>query len=460
MTSDSITPTFKFLKNPQSKVYKLVDKIRKFDIRLAENKSKVFILSIVAFIVVHILIIGFSELFDNGSATGDIDYYRRIAFEILNDHKWPIVTENTFEPFLYPPLAMIPMLIPGIFPAAISSLFVYKLYWYTMILFLNYIVSRRLYDLYIIRGSRSFLFNPCIYYLIFLLCLGPVSVSRLDIIMLDLTILGLSFFFYNPKVTSILITAAAWIKILPAALFIPLFIVIRNRVKSVLLPAVIVSLIICLNLVWSQNFQLFFNFIFGQSNRGLQVESIFATPFLLFALVTNSGNMILDNIAIITFEINSPIASFISQYILNPLLIISVIVAVIFTLKAKYKLKEHLEGNFNIFLYSGLTIFLSLLIFNKVGSPQFVTLLAAIISLGLASYTESNQRNFRIFSIVSILIAFSTFLVYPLFYVGIIQVGNGFQISSVIGILFLVIKNVLLVTLYSYSLKRLIRLSK
>ena len=93
-----------------------------------------------------------------------------------------------------------------------------------------------------------------------------------------------------------------------------------------------------------------------------------------------------------------------------------------------------------------LSIVLALIVFNKVGSPQFVTWLIAPLALGLVI----DRRRWMLPALGALLTALLTQIVYPIVY--------DLVITAVpIAVAVLTVRNLLFVALFAWALARLAR---
>jgi hypothetical protein len=88
-------------------------------------------------------------------------------------------------------------------------------------------------------------------------------------------------------------------------------------------------------------------------------------------------------------------------------------------------------------------------VFNKVGSPQFMVWLAPAVAVGLAH----SWREWRVPATMLIAIAVATYFVYPLFY-------DALSHNDPVMALVLTIRNLLLVVLFGWSVRRLYLLGR
>jgi hypothetical protein len=181
----------------------------------------------------------------------------------------------------------------------------------------------------------------------------------------------------------------------------------------------------------------------GQSNRNLQIESIAATPAMVSELFTGSHNIIYNN-SIYTNEIVSPACDFIAK-ILNYALII-VAAAILFLVFRARKANE-----IQLILTGGLAVILGLIVFNKVGSPQYFTALLPTFAYALST---EEKKSWRTSCILGFLIALFTQIVYP----GVYKYVLNYDSNHYLGIICLAIRNCLVVGLFAVVVFNLYKL--
>ena len=152
-----------------------------------------------------------------------------------------------------------------------------------------------------------------------------------------------------------------------------------------------------------------FGFLTAQGGRGLQIEAVAATPFLWMAA---SGTAVIDySFEILTFQIRAPGADQVS-WLLTPLMI--VVVAGVLLLGFWRARRGAPWQRLLPALSMGLVT--TLIVTNKVGSPQFQTWLIAPVVLW---FVFDRSRSQTPAALVLMLCAL-TFAVYPLTYDGLL----------------------------------------
>ena len=100
-----------------------------------------------------------------------------------------------------------------------------------------------------------------------------------------------------------------------------------------------------------------------------------------------------------------------------------------------------------LFLAGSLTMVTAFIVFNKVGSPQFMVWLGPVIAVGLVH----DRRAWRTPALLAVLIGLATFFIYPLFY-------TPLSHNNPVMALVLTARNAMLVVLMWWSARGLYRL--
>ncbi|MDR2748473.1 MAG: hypothetical protein LBB10_01040 [Bifidobacteriaceae bacterium] len=379
--------------------------------------------------------------------SGDLSLYHYWIDRGTQFGVWPIL----HEPSVYPPYAFIPMLFAGIF--SYQNLFLFKIIWYFLMMFLWGFGLKLLWE-QVDKSSKSKISNSftdifhlgygsCYYALFYMLAMGGVFSSRIDCMAAVLGLYGFIALKNSEKATSAFFTAAAWTKVFVGANFTPLFFATKKKVKNVILPACIVSAPILLLMFACQNHFYPLSFLQGQSSRNLQIESVAATPSMVSELFTGAHNIIYNN-TIYTNEIISPVCDFIAQ-ILNYILVLATAIILFLVFRAR-KADET-----QLILSGGLAVILGLIVFNKVGSPQYFT--ALLPTLAYALSTEY-KKQWKITCILGFFVALFTQMIFP----GVYKYIINYDPYHYLGILCLAIRNCLVIALFIVVIYNLYKL--
>ena len=250
-------------------------------------------------------------------------------------------------------------------------------------------------------------FGAAWFWLFFLVALGPVSISRVDAFSVAVAMFGvLALANRKLNASTAWFTVGVSMKIWPAAILVVAMAASKYRARILLAAAATGSVVIAIGLLLGGNLSLF-SFLANQADRGIQIESVIAAPFIWSWIFGLSNNEIYYDNLMMTFQVAGDNVSVIAG-----LMSIAMAVAIAITAFLAWR-ATRAGAAFRAILPIGvLTATLDLIVFNKVGSPQFVTWLAVPIILGIF-YRAQNWR-LPMFAVVAI--ALLTNLVYPVFY--------------------------------------------
>ncbi|HEY1156346.1 MAG TPA: glycosyltransferase 87 family protein [Arthrobacter sp.] len=383
------------------------------------------------FAVVHLYFLGWmASFFLNGDTFSDTEQYRQWATAGYN----PADLAGKISPWVYPVLAQIP-----IFLANIAGPSLYLLVWFLIITALNAVGL-----LYLTRGPRTVTgIAPAWWWLFFTVFMGYLSFARVEGITAPIVLIALLYAAERPVVAGVLLSIATWIKVWPAAVLVPIVIASHKRVQVVLAGAAVTA-VVGLGTWLSGGLPHIMDFLLNQGERGMQLEATFSTPWVWLSVFHIAGSKMADNTAINSTEVYGPGAGT-AAFLMQPLLILAAVTAAILLVRAMRRGAEREE----LFLDGSLMMVTAFIVFNKVGSPQFIIWLAPVIIAGL---THDWER-WKVPAALLMGIAMTTFVIYPLFYTPLI---HAHPVMAAI----LTTRNVLLVVLLWWSVKRTAELGR
>lgn len=300
--------------------------------------------------------------------------------------------------FVYPILALGPILASLVFGAP-----AYAVTWLGMVTVLNGVA----FGVLIGRRPAPRVAVAAWWWLVFLLLLGPIALARIDAVTVPLAIVGLLWLATRPFWGGVLLSVATWVKVWPVAALIALAVASKALRGRVLAAFVATSaLIIGLAVLAGSGFTIL-SFITEQTDRGLQIEAPVASWWLWLSALKDPGTRIYYDFDILTYQVIGP-GTEIASALMTPLLVLGVAVVLLVGWRAQR------AGATSELLFPPLllALVLALITINKVGSPQFMTWLAAPIILGLVM----NPRVWRAPALVALVMAALTQLVYPYLY--------------------------------------------
>jgi hypothetical protein len=181
------------------------------------------------------------------------------------------------------------------------------------------------------------------------------------------------------------------------------------------------------------------SFVTQQTGRGLQIESGLGTFWMWDSLFHPEHTSIYYDGTILTYQLRGPGVE-IAAAIATPLIGIAVAALLVIAVLATRRGVPAAE----LLPPLALAITTALIVFNKVGSPQFVTWLAVPIVLGLATRATGHGMSFRVPAIIALAIAGLTQIMYPNFYQEVLQ-------SNPVLLLVLSARNLLYVVLLVWA---------
>jgi hypothetical protein len=345
--------------------------------------------------LVHLWALTASKLFPDAISFGDLSLYDYWAYQVDNGTGvYGLVTD-----WVYPALAFVPIWIAGAL-----NLVSYEVSWLAVVFVLNTAAVL----LMVRRESNGGLFSGTYAswaFLSALLFLGPVAVSRIDSVSAALAILGLVAINRNSTgIAAALFTIAGWIKIWPVALFAAMIAVFKKRLQAIIVATIISASIIGIGLLAGGT--KVFGFVLQQQERGIQIESVMATPWMWLAKF-GLANIFFDD-SILTNQVSGPLVQGLAA-ISNYLLFIALAITVLLAIRAVRAGRNRTQ----VFALAALTGVLDLIVFNKVGSPQFMIWLAVpLVALVYFGITKS-----KVALAMGAGILLLTQLVHPVFYI-------------------------------------------
>ncbi len=378
-----------------------------------------------AFLAVHLwnAVVGVAIAGDR--AFGDLELYRRWAGLGLHQGIWPTLQ----FPSVYPVGSVLPMVVASV--GGVGSRAGYAIAWSLMVTALDAaalaVLLRRP------RGSAGGW-----WWTGFLLLLGPVGLGRLDAVVVPLVLVALLWALDRPVVASLLLTAGAWIKVAPGALLWPLFAATRRPWRDVVLPAVALTGVVVTVVRALGRSDFLVTFLTDQSGRGLQLEAVGATPWLLAALVTGSVRRV-DDLVLNDWELHGA-GTQVAGQVLGVLFVLTVVAAAGLVWWRRELLGDRLRSDraagAELVVRGALLMTLTMIVFDKVGSPQYMAWLAAPIAAAVGLGLPGWRRTAR----WALVVAGVTQGVFPWLYPAITR-------GDVTGAVVLAGRNVLLVVL-------------
>lgn len=383
-----------------------------------------------AFTAAHALYFGLLRMFIvSGTEYGDVAFYRQWAAEGVFHGVWAGVQMD----WVYPPAALLPMVA-----ALALGPHLFTLTWMSLCTLLNLAAVLSLLN----NPSSKHPWRAAYLWIICTAILGPVVFSRIDGMTGPLVVVGLLAAAARPFFASALLTLGAWMKIWPVGSVLALLVTHSIKRKVLLAGATVTGTVGAL-VIFGGGAAHLFGFLGAQSDRGLQVEAPLATPALWEA--AGGGSAVLHaNEGLNTIEIQHGWASAIEPW-LNPLLAVSVLLVAGLIVVAQLRQSQPFE----LLLVGTLAFTASMIVFNKVGSPQFMIWLVAVIPTGIAVL----GWKWRTPAILLLLVCAATTFVFPFNYQQLLHL-------DAVAVGFLSARNVLLLGILSWAYAQLVRMCR
>lgn len=383
-----------------------------------------------AFVVLHVMfLVALGPAIVTGDALGDLPLYRTWVLDAFQFGQWPGIT----VPWVYPVGALAPLLA-----ASVAGPGLFQLVWFLLITLLNGASIHFL----IREGSRAG-YRAAWWWLVFLLVMSPVALLRLEGFTAPVVIIALTVLARRPAVAAALLTAAAWIKVWPAAVMLAAVIGYRRR-RPLILAALGVTALVVGTVAALGGARFLTGFLTTQTDRGLQLEAPITTPWLWLADLHVPNTYVWQNNLLSTEEVNGPgdsVAATIMGYAL-PIALLLVAILLVRAVRARGPEPA-------LVVVGSLALVTTLVVFNKVGSPQYVLWIAPVVAVLIVT----DPRAARIPSMLLLVIAGLTTVIFPILY---IPLTDGDPIVAAI----LTVRNALFVVLLGWSIRRLFALSR
>ncbi|WP_345069459.1 glycosyltransferase 87 family protein [Leifsonia kafniensis] len=331
-------------------------------------------------------------------------------------------------PFVYPIIALVPMVLALAFGSA-----AYALVWLGLVTVLDAVAFAVLLGMG--RAPTRRLAGTAWWWLAFLLLLGPIALARIDSITVPLVIIALLWLRTRPFWGVVLLTVATWVKVWPAAALAALVVVSPRRWRITLIAGVTSAVIVVIALILGSGLNVV-SFVGQQTGRGIQIESPVGTIWMWLAALGVPGSTVYYDFDILTFQVVGP-GTDLAALLMTPLLVLAVGVVLLLGVRAQRR-GAAIETLLPPLV---LALVLTMITINKVGSPQFISWIAAPLILGIAV----GGARWSTPAILGLVLAALTQLIYPYFY-------DGLLVPTVAMVLVLTLRNVLEFVLLGWAL--------
>lgn len=239
----------------------------------------------------------------------------------------------------------------------------------------------------------------------FQLALGPIALGRVDAVTVALAVLVVALVERSPRAAGILLAIATWVKVWPVVLGVAA--VAARRAARFALWAVGSALALLGVGIAMGNGSSVLSFLGSQSSRGVQVESVAATPWLWDAWAGGHSSVTFNE-PLITFEVIGA-GTESTALLLSAAQSLFLVALALVVVSLRGTTTQH--GRATRFATASLALVALLVTLNKVGSPQFVSWFAVpLVALVVAG--SRNRWTFALIAGVAVL----THALYPYLY--------------------------------------------
>lgn len=342
-------------------------------------------------------------------------------------------------PWVYPPWALLPMLAThALAPlTGVAGYLGYTAGWAVLVT----LCDAAAFWMLVGRGRSVGRRAAAWFWLAAVVALGPVALYRIDAMTVPLAVAGALWLVGRPWLGSALLAVATWMKVWPAAVIAAGVVAVRRR-GAVLGGALAVTAgTLGIVAVAGGNIGDALSFLGGQTGRGLQLEAPVSAWYLWRAVLRIPGSSIYYDRELVTFQVTGPGIDAVIAVMTPALVLAAAVVLVLGVVKAR-------QGAPFAALFPDLALALvaALIVFNKVGSPQYMTWLTAPVVVGIVL----KRRRWRAPATLVLAIGVLTQLEYPLMYDLLLRAG---PVAAAV----LTARNVLLLVLFAYAVARLVK---
>jgi hypothetical protein len=410
------------------------------------------------FVALHAAVfVALTPLMLRGGAEGDLPLYRTWATGALSEGRWPVMDFA----WVYPAGALLPVVLPNVLGESL-----YQLVWLLLVTAANAASLWLLTD----RGRRTVDAPAAWWWLLVLFLLSPVAFLRLEAFSAPAVVAALLLLATRPRVAGALLAAATWVKVWPAAVVAA--VVVASRGRAVVVRACLwVTLVVVAVVAVGGGLSSVDSFVTMQSDRALQLEAPLATPWLWMAMLGVPGASVYENVGLATREVMGPGDTWAVHGSTQAMGVVMVVLVGLLAVAAagRARVVRSQAGRAGraprvrraarvgsdagtvsgheprLVLLGALTLTITLIVFNKVGSPQYVLWIAPVVAAGLWADPAAFRAPARIVAWAAGL----TTLVFPVLYLPLIDLDP-------VAVAVLGTRNVLLVVLFGWCVLRLV----
>ncbi|WP_209559573.1 glycosyltransferase 87 family protein [Frigoribacterium sp. PvP032] len=399
--------------------------------------------------------VALTPLMLRGGAEGDLPLYRTWATGALSEGRWPVMDFA----WVYPAGALLPVVLPNVLGESL-----YQLVWLVLVTAANAASLWLLTD----RGRRTVDAPAAWWWLLVLFLLSPVAFLRLEAFSAPAVVAALLLLATRPRVAGALLAAATWVKVWPAAVIAAVVVASRGR-AAVVRACLWVTLVVVAVVAVGGGLSSVDSFVTMQSDRALQLEAPLATPWLWMAMLGLPGASVYENVGLATREVMGPGDTWAVHGSTQAMGVVMIALVGLLAVAAAGRARAGRSQagragrsspddsgsgtstgtgtghESRLVLLGALTLTITLIVFNKVGSPQYVLWIAPVVAAGLWADAAAFRTPARIVAWAAGL----TTLVFPVLYLPLIDLNP-------VAVAVLGARNVLLVALFGWCVLRLV----
>lgn len=285
-------------------------------------------------------------------------------------------------------------------------------------------------------SSRSWRSTATMTWILFVTLLGPLAYFRFDMAPAVLAGAGALLARRRPALAGALIAFGAALKLWPALLVLPLLGVDRKARRSAVGFGVTGG-VLALSSLLIGGWQRLLSPLSWQSDRGLQVESLPASPLMWLRTAQDGGDWIVELSRYNAYEIAGPGVP-VALQIATAATLVGFFVAILIGVRAAWLGRRTTRGVATVML----AIILIMIVVNKTLSPQYILWLGGPLAALIGGSESKSPPTFGwpvAWAFVCFALAYATQVVYPMRY-GEIVFGTGKPLAVSI----LVLRNVAL----------------
>ncbi|BDZ51921.1 hypothetical protein GCM10025867_41620 [Frondihabitans sucicola] len=367
-----------------------------------------------------------------GELGGDLPVYLHWTTEAFQGGTWPVFDYD----WVYPAGALVPVLLPGVLGANL-----YGVVWLVLIAAANAVALQAL----IRRGRLLRNQTAAGWWVLTVGVLCPVDLLRIEGFTAPMVVVGMLFLGSRPRIAGLLLAAATWIKVWPAAVIVAVIVASTKR-WIVILTGLATSVGVSLVVVLGGGASHLTSFVNQQNGRPLQIEAPLSTPWLWMSMFQVPGARLFHDSALITEEVTGPGDAWMvanGTWVMFGVMAALVVLLAIATHRLS-ALVHPMGKEVDLVLVGALGLATAFIVFNKVGSPQYMLWLTPIVAVGLVL----RPPDWKTPALLMLAVAILTTLVFPTFYFALIALHP-------LVLILLAARNILLLVVLGWSVAKL-----